>query len=112
VENQEPQEPTLDIEPKMKSYINSAIKTATMSIMQQMQQFMIQQAKTQYEWNAQVLESINQKPAHIEQPNINNTTQGNYPSTLVINSLLLASGTEDQGSELEVNTETVSYKAT
>ncbi|CAG8689943.1 24949_t:CDS:2, partial [Gigaspora margarita] len=117
-DNQETEEPTLDIEPRTKSYIDSAIQAATMTIMQQMQQFVTQQAETQREWNAQVLESINQKLAHREPANINEcgndngAAQSNYPPTPVINSLLLASGTEDRATELAVNNETVSYKAT
>ncbi|CAG8763481.1 14769_t:CDS:2, partial [Gigaspora margarita] len=111
-ENQETEELTLDIEPRTKLYIDSAIQAATMSLMQQMQQFITQQAETQCEWNAQVLESINQKLVYRELANINETAQGNYPSTLVINSLLLTSGTEDRAIELAVNNETVSYKAT
>ncbi|CAG8763416.1 44482_t:CDS:1 [Gigaspora margarita] len=105
-----------------------------------MQQFITQQAETQYKWNAQVLESINQKLAHRESANINESgqfkssynnaqsdnnqqrtstsgnnngaVQSNYLSTLIINSLLLALGIEDQAIEPAVNNKTVSYKAT
>ncbi|KAF0433288.1 hypothetical protein F8M41_005099 [Gigaspora margarita] len=77
-DNQETEEPTLDIEPRMKSYIDSAIQAATITIMQQMQQFVTQQAETQREWNAQVLESINQKLAHREPANINESGQSKF----------------------------------
>ncbi|KAF0547898.1 hypothetical protein F8M41_000250 [Gigaspora margarita] len=110
VDNQETEDSSLGIEPKTRSYIDSAIQAATASIMQQMQQFMTQQAETQREWNAQILEKINQKLAHKDRPNINDngqspnnaqpddnqqratssrtnngSTQGNYPPTSVIN---------------------------
>ncbi|CAG8657560.1 22220_t:CDS:2, partial [Gigaspora rosea] len=106
----------------------------------QMQQFINQQAETQCQWNAHLLETINQKLAHMEQPNINNNkqtesnpnniqlennqqriinswdnngaAQGNYPPTPIINSLLMASGTENQGTEPADNPETITYKAT
>ncbi|CAG8797339.1 11211_t:CDS:2, partial [Gigaspora margarita] len=139
IDNQETDELSIEIGPRTKSYIDLAIQAATISIMQQMQQFITQQAKTQCEWNAQILETINQKLAHIVQPNSNNNgqpipssnykqledsqqrimnscnsngaVQGNYPSTPVINSLLLASGTENQGTELVDSSEIVSYRA-
>ncbi|KAF0519616.1 hypothetical protein F8M41_016571 [Gigaspora margarita] len=137
VDNQETEDPSLGIEPKTRSYIDSAIQAATVSIMQQMQQFITQQAETQREWNAQLLETINQKLEPIDRPNINDngqspnnaqpdnnqqritssrtnngSTQGNYPPTPVINSLLLASGTEGQGIEPADNLETIIYKTT
>ncbi|KAF0512708.1 hypothetical protein F8M41_017947 [Gigaspora margarita] len=59
----------------MRSYIDSAIQTAIVSMMQQMQQFITQQAETQHEWNAQLLETINQKLAHIDRPSINENDQ-------------------------------------
>ncbi|KAF0465692.1 hypothetical protein F8M41_026226 [Gigaspora margarita] len=140
VDNQETEDSSLGIEPKTRSYIDSAIQAATTSIMQQMQQmqqFMTQQAETQREWNAQILETINQKLAHKDQPNINDngqspnkaqpddnqqratssrtnngSTQGNYPPTPVINSLLLASSMEDQGIEPADNSEAIFYATT
>ncbi|KAF0397563.1 hypothetical protein F8M41_009926 [Gigaspora margarita] len=74
-DNQESDKPSTEIEPRTKSYIDSAIQAATISMMQQMQQFITQQAEKQREWNAQILETINQKLAHIVQPNNNNNGQ-------------------------------------
>ncbi|CAG8848613.1 34835_t:CDS:2, partial [Gigaspora margarita] len=136
VDSQETEELAIGIEPRMRSYIDSAIQTATVSIMQQMQQFITQQAETQHEWNAQLLETINQKLAHIDRPSINEndqnpinvlednqqripnsktsseSAQGNYPPTPIINSLLLASGTKDKGTEPAEKSEIVSYITT
>ncbi|CAG8827194.1 1490_t:CDS:2, partial [Gigaspora margarita] len=114
-DNQETEEPTLDIEPKTKSYIDSAIQAATMTIMQQMQQFVTQQAETQREWNAQVLESINQKLAHREPANINESGQSksSYNNAQSDdNQQRTPTSGNDNGAAQAVNNETVSYKAT
>ncbi|KAF0469307.1 hypothetical protein F8M41_025586 [Gigaspora margarita] len=119
-ENQGNEDSTASIEPGTRSYIDSTIQAATVSLMQQMQQFINQQAETQRQWNVQLLETIKQKLALVEQPNVNNNNQpesnpnniqlennqqriinsrdndgaaqDNYPPTPVINSLLMASG--------------------
>ncbi|KAF0475795.1 hypothetical protein F8M41_024545 [Gigaspora margarita] len=139
-DNQGNEVSTASIEPGTRSYIDSTIQAATVSLMQQIQQFINQQAETQRQWNAQLLETINQRLAHVEQPNVNNNNQtesnpnniqlgnnqqriinsrdndraaqDNYPPTPVINSLLIASGAEDQGTEPAEKSETISYKAT
>ncbi|CAG8757850.1 7435_t:CDS:2, partial [Gigaspora margarita] len=106
MDNQETDNMSIEIKPRTKSYIDSAIQAATISMMQQMQQFITQQAETQREWN---LEDNQQRIAN--SINSNRAGQGNFPSTPVINSLLLASGTENQGTKLMDSLEIVSYRA-
>ncbi|KAF0482365.1 hypothetical protein F8M41_023431 [Gigaspora margarita] len=83
-DNQETDDTSIEIEPRMKLYIDSAIQAATISLMQQMQQFI-----TQHEWNAQILETINQKLVHIEQPNSSYNSQpipmSNHNNRKIIN---------------------------
>ncbi|CAG8725010.1 28372_t:CDS:1 [Dentiscutata erythropus] len=108
--------------------------------MQQMQQLLNQQAEAQHQWNAQILETINQKLMRIDQPNINNdnqpeassnniqsennlqriinssnnngVAQGNYSPTPIINNLILAPDIEDQSNKPADNPETIAYKVT
>ncbi|CAG8828988.1 35222_t:CDS:1, partial [Racocetra persica] len=67
--HQEAQDPMTDMATRMKAYFDTAIQAATTSIMQNMQQFINQQAETQQEWNAQLIATINQRPTHVEQTN-------------------------------------------
>ncbi|KAF0511328.1 hypothetical protein F8M41_018277 [Gigaspora margarita] len=75
VDNQGNKDSMASIEPGTRLYINSTIQAAIVSLMQQMQQFINQQAETQRQWNVQLLETINQKLTHAEQPNVNNNNQ-------------------------------------
>ncbi|CAG8778554.1 9601_t:CDS:1, partial [Cetraspora pellucida] len=61
VSNQEGEDPTTDIESRTRSYIDIAIQAASVSIMQNMQQLINRQAETQREWNAQLMDTINQR---------------------------------------------------
>ncbi|CAG8625393.1 21086_t:CDS:2 [Gigaspora rosea] len=138
--NQRNEESMINIDPNTRSYIDSTIQASTVSMMQQLQQLLNQQAEAQSRWNAQLLETINQKLTHVNQPNSNNdnqlgtnpnniqqennlqriinlnnnngAVQGNYPPTPVNNNLILASGSEDQGNEPADKSKTIIYKAT
>ncbi|RIB18178.1 hypothetical protein C2G38_2185323 [Gigaspora rosea] len=74
-ENQESQDPSTELEARMRGYIDVAIRASTESIMQNMQLYMDQQARTQQEWNRQLMETVNQKLAQFEQVNLNNNNQ-------------------------------------
>ncbi|CAG8791542.1 13198_t:CDS:1, partial [Cetraspora pellucida] len=66
--SQEIQEPSIsNIEIRMRTYVDTAIQTASASLMQSMQQFMNQQAEAQREWSSQLLETVNQRLPHVSQ---------------------------------------------
>ncbi|CAG8762751.1 4603_t:CDS:1, partial [Gigaspora rosea] len=69
------QDPSTELEARMRGYIDVAIRASTESIMQNMQLYMDQQARTQQEWNRQLMETVNQKLAQFEQVNLNNNNQ-------------------------------------
>jgi len=59
--SQEPHGPITDIEIRMKAYIDATIQATTASIVQNLRQYIDQQAATQQEWNTRLMETINQK---------------------------------------------------
>ncbi|KAF0551565.1 hypothetical protein F8M41_023134 [Gigaspora margarita] len=74
-ENQEAQDSSTELEARIRGYIDVAIRASTESIMHNMQLYMDQQARTQQEWNRQLMETVNQKLAQFEQVNLNNNNQ-------------------------------------
>ncbi|CAG8684688.1 7051_t:CDS:2, partial [Cetraspora pellucida] len=84
----------IQIDTETKSYLDAIIQSTASAIMENMRQYIDQQLEAQREWNLRCIETINQCFAQLEQTNLigsvenNRLQEGNYPSTLIINSLL------------------------
>ncbi|CAG8795035.1 13712_t:CDS:1, partial [Cetraspora pellucida] len=139
--SQEIQEPPMsDIKSRMRSYVDTAIQAASASLMQNMQQFMNQQAEAQREWSSHLLETVNQRLSNSGQTAQSISTQdttsrqftnqlnsqqqatetrresrtasGNYPPTPIVNNLILQSSLGIQSAEIINYSEMPTYKMT
>ncbi|CAG8516181.1 29638_t:CDS:2 [Gigaspora margarita] len=121
--------PIIDVQ--IKANLDMMIQATTVSAIQTVKQYMDQQLEVQKEWNVQCIETINRRFAQLEQANIGGNehqnqefgqtpnvggsfgqSEGNYPLTPIINSLIMKASSEAQGNDKQESGRAVKYKIT